>query len=272
MLQREFAPVGPPIFEWIATKILKRKIIYDFDDAIWIPNSSTANSIAGWFKCFWKTKYICRWSYKVVGGNNYLCAFAKKFNERVIKIPTCVDTLHVHNKLKQHNHNSLTIGWTGSHSTLKYLDMVVPIIRDLQEKIDFSFLVIADKKPHLILKDWQFIYWSIETETEDLLKMDIGLMPLSADAWSEGKCGFKLIQYFASGIPAVASPVGVNKEIIENGVNGFLCNNKEEWETALGQLMEDSFLRKQMGFAGRKKIEEHYSVQAQAQIFLQLFS
>jgi len=272
MLQREFAPIGPPVFEWIVTKILKGKIIYDFDDAIWIPNASATNRMAGWLKCHWKIKYICSWSHKVVGGNNYLCAFAKEFNECVIKIPTCVDTLNGHNKLKQHNNNNLTIGWTGSHSTLKYLDIVVPIIRELQEKMDFSFLVIADEKPPLNLKNWQFIYWNPETETKDLLKIDVGIMPLSTDAWSEGKCGFKLVQYFASGIPAIASPVGVNKEIIENGKNGLLCDSKEEWGKAMSQLLSDSFLREQMGLAGRKKIEAHYSVQSQSEIFLQLFS
>src|SRR6266498_5267114 len=157
MLQREFTPIGPPIFEWITAKILKQKIIYDFDDAIWIPAISSENILAGWLKCSWKIKYICRWSYKVVGGNDYLCAFAKKYNKNVIKIPTCVDTVGVYNKVKQHNSSHLTIGWTGSHSTIKYLDGIIPAIHELQQELDFNFLVIADKCPPLRLKAWQFI-------------------------------------------------------------------------------------------------------------------
>jgi len=270
-IHREASPIGPPFFEWWLAKVLQKKIIYDFDDAIWIPNSTSSNRFIIWLKAFWKVKYICKWASKVVGGNDYLCRYAKQFNSNVIRIPTCVDIASEHNHIKRNN-GKLFAGWTGSHSTLKYLDLLVPVIRDLQKKMDFSFLVIADKKPHLNLDDWQFIYWNFETEKEDLAKMDVGLMPLSADAWSEGKCGFKLIQYFSIGIPAIASPVGVNNEIIENGRNGFLCDSTEEWKKALSQLLSDSFLREQMGLAGRKKIEACYSIQSQAQIFLQLFS
>lgn len=272
MLQREFAPVGPPFFEWITAKILRRKIIYDFDDAIWIPNTSAENKLAGLIKCFWKVKYICKWSYKVVGGNDYLCAFARQFNDQVIRIPTCVDTKNAHYKLKQSDADSLTIGWTGSHSTLKYLDQVIPVIDELQSEFDFKFLVIADKRPILSLANWKYIPWNILTETEDLLSFDIGIMPLIADEWSEGKCGFKLIQYFACGIPGVASAVGVNKIIVEHGINGFLCCSKDEWRSALKSLLSDQSLRDRMGKAGRKKIEEQYSIQSQEAKFIQLFS
>ena len=85
-IHREAAPVGPPVYEWIISKVFRKKIIYDFDDAIWIPNTSNVNRIASWFKAFWKVKYICKWSYKVVGGNDYLCAYARLFNKQVIKI------------------------------------------------------------------------------------------------------------------------------------------------------------------------------------------
>ena len=108
-----------------------------------------------------------------------------------------------------------------SHSTLQYLDNIVSIIKELQEEIDFTFLVIADKNPELPLKDFQFVPWAAATEIQDLLRMDIGSMPLQADTWSEGKCGFKLIQYLSLAIPALASPVGVNKVIIQEGINGY---------------------------------------------------
>lgn len=272
MLQREFAPVGPPIFEWICAKVLNRKIIYDFDDAIWIQNTSGENKLANWFKAFWKIKHSIKWSYKVVPGNDYLANYARKYNDKVVLIPTCVDTAHVHNKIKQHHDGKLIVGWTGSHSTLKYLDDLIPAIKALQEEMDFTFLVIADKNPELDLKDWEFVKWNAATEIDDLLKMDIGVMPLTPDEWSEGKCGFKLIQYLSLGIPALASPVGVNKVIIEQGVNGYLCENTEEWKKHLKELLANTSLRTEMGAAGRRKVVNHYSIQSQTEKYLQLFS
>jgi glycosyltransferase involved in cell wall biosynthesis len=271
-IHREAAPLGPPVFEWILACVFKKKIIYDFDDAIWIPNTSAQNKLAGWLKASWKVKYICKWAYKVVGGNDYLCAYASQFNKNVVKIPSCVDTANSHNRVKQQQEGRLTIGWTGSHSSLKYLDPLIPVINELQKEQEFTFIVIADKKPSFSLPNLEFITWNAATEVDDLLKLDIGVMPLAADKWSEGKCGFKLIQYFALGIPAVASPVGVNAIIVEDGVNGFLCEKDEEWKTALGKLLNDPSLRQAMGLAGRKKIEESYSIRSQSEKFVKLFS
>lgn len=271
-IQRGSAPVGPPVFEWILTKLLGKKIIYDFDDAIWIPNTSRENKIAGWFKAFWKVKYICKWSYKVVGGNDFLCDYARKYNRNVIKIPTCVDTGRHHTFQKMHDNKDLVIGWTGSHTTLVYLDEVKDVLQKMQKEFDFSFLVICNKPPAWQMNKLIFIPWSDKTEVEDLLKMDIGIMPLKENQWTEGKCGFKLIQYMSLGIPAAASPAGVNKIIIEEGVNGFLCHSSDDWENALRKLLTDSSLRQKKGEAGRKKIIGQYSIQSQAEKFVGLFS
>ena len=271
-VHREAAPLGPPVFEWIITKLWRKKMIYDFDDAIWIPNTSAENKIASLVKANWKVKYICKWAYKVVGGNDYLCNYAKQVNSNVIRIPTCVDMERIHNKIKTHHNGKVVVGWTGSHSTLSYLGDVIPVIKELQEEIDFSFLLIANKKPELNLRDWEFVPWNETTEVQDLLKIDIGIMPLHDDAWSEGKCGFKLIQYLSLGIPAVASPVGVNKDIIEDGTNGYLCSNNEEWKSRLKELITDMQLRQRMGEAGHSKMIREYSIQSQKDNFLNLFS
>lgn len=272
-IHREAAPIGPPVFEWYLAKVLHKKIIYDFDDAIWIPNTSANNKLAGLVKAFWKVAYICKWSYKISAGNDYLCAFAQKSGaQQIVKIPTVVDTERRYNQLKQHQPNNIVVGWTGSHSTLKYLDELMPILQALQEELDFTFLVIADKEPSLPLKNWRFCPWNEQTEIEDLLKIDIGVMPLSNDNWSEGKCGFKLIQYLSLGIPAVASPVGVNKIIVEEGVNGFIARDPQEWATALRKLISDTALRSAMGEAGRAKIVAEYSIRSQKSNFLTLFT
>jgi glycosyltransferase involved in cell wall biosynthesis len=271
-VHREAAPLGPPFFEWMIAKVWRKKMIFDFDDAIWIPNITAENKLATLLKSFWKIKYICKWSYKVAGGNDYLCDFARRSNPNVVRMPTCVDMERMHNQTKVHGDHKVVVGWTGSHSTLPYLNDVMEVLQELQQELNFSFMVIADKKPELPLRDWQFIPWQEDSEVSDLLKMDIGIMPLQPDEWSEGKCGFKLIQYLSLSIPAVASPAGVNKIIIENGVNGYLCNSTAEWKAALTQLINNTAQRKQFGEAGQQKMRAAYSVQAQQGNFLRLFS
>lgn len=270
-IHREAAPLGPPVFEWLLAKIWRKKIIYDFDDAIWIPNTSAANRWMGWAKAFWKVKRICRWSYRVAAGNEYLAEYARRYAKQVVRIPTVVDTEKGHSRIKEHGSQRPVAGWTGSHSTLPYLEPLVPVLQRLQEEMDFEFTVIADKDPQLPLRNYRFITWRAETENADLLQLDIGVMPLEADAWSEGKCGFKLIQYFAAGVPALASPVGVNKQIIEEGINGYLCRTEDDWESGLRLLLADPALRKKMGAAGREKVVKEYSLQSQREPFLNLF-
>jgi glycosyltransferase involved in cell wall biosynthesis len=272
LLQREAAPLGPPIFEWVIIKIFKRKIIYDFDDAIWIPHISQHNRVARYFKNTAKVKYICKWAYKVSCGNEYLCSYARQYSNRVIYNPTCVDTDNQHNMVAEHNAAKLTIGWTGSFSTLKYLDALQPILKKLQGKYDFDIKIICNKRPELDLENIIYIEWSEENEIKELASCQIGLMLLPDDEWSKGKCGFKLIQYMALEIPALCSPIGVNNTIIDNGLNGVFCDSPEEWYTAIERLLLDDSLRKRMGEAGRKKIMEQYSLQSNKENILSLFN
>lgn len=271
-VQRGASPFGPPVFEWLIAKVWRRKMIFDFDDAIWMSNSATQNKVIALFKAFWKVKYICKWSYKVVGGNEFLCDYARKYNKSVVRIPTCVDTRFHHNIVKEHKPGKVTIGWTGSHTTLRHLSLVEKTLQQLRNDFNFDILIIANERPKWGIDDYTFITWNEKTEVEDLAKIDIGIMPLILDDFSKGKCGFKLIQYLSLGMPALASPVGVNSEIIDHGVNGFICDKPEEWKSALAILLKDAYLRNTMGAAGRKKIEEAYSVELQAIKFLNLFS
>lgn len=271
-LQREMAPVGPPVFEWIVSKILKCKIIHDFDDAIWIPNITEGNQLVRFAKCFWKVKWICKWSYKISAGNEFLAAYAKQYNQSVVLNPTCVDTNTKYNVLASQHSYPPVIGWTGSHSTIQFLTVGIPAIQKLEQQQLFRFLTICDKKPEFDLKSLEFKAWNKETEIEDISKINIGIMPLKEDAWSEGKCGFKLIQYMALGIPAVASPVGVNKRIIDDGVNGYLCRTSEDWIQRLTELLNDEEKRIAFGKKGREKIIREYSIEANASNFLSLFS
>ncbi|GAC1419416.1 MAG: glycosyltransferase family 4 protein [Flavisolibacter sp.] len=268
-IHRETSPFGPPFFEWVIAKLWRKKIIYDFDDAIWVSDSNM--KIINWFKAFWKIGVICRWSYKVSAGNSYLAQYASQFNHKVIIIPTCVDTLKSHNQLKDQYNEKVVIGWTGSHSTLFYLDLIEPILKKLAASDNILILIICNKPPSFSFPNLHFIQWDESSEIEDLLKINIGIMPLIANKWSEGKCGFKLIQYLSLGIPAVASPVGVNNIIIKQGINGFLCAEQDEWYTSLLSLVKDEDLRKKMGSNGRQGIIKSYSVLANSGTFLKLF-
>ncbi len=271
-LYREAAPIGPPVFEWLLAKLFRKKIIYDFDDAIWIPVASEQNKLALRLRAFWKVGVICKWSYKVSVGNDYLGDFARQYNPSVLLVPTVVNTRSGHDGVRDQASSSLVIGWTGTFSTLPYLQIILPVIQRMQEKIDFTFLVIADRDPKLPLKNYQFVRWNKATEKEDLLRMNIGVMPLYDDELSKGKCGFKAIQYMSLGIPAVVSPVGVNSIIVRDGQEGFVCADETAWEEKLTLLLRDEVLRTDMADASRQRIEENYSVAATTDLFLKLFA
>ncbi|MCS7003806.1 MAG: glycosyltransferase family 4 protein [Cytophagales bacterium] len=270
---REATLVGPPIFEFLIAKIFRKPIIYDFDDAIWLPNFSEANRWIHWIKMYSKVNYIMQWSSVISAGNEYLAEYARKQNPKakIIVNPTTIDTEHYHNKIKDQHTEKLVIGWTGTHTTLRYLREIVFILQELEQSYDFEFLVISNQKPNFSLRSLVYIQWNKDTEIEDLLRMNVGIMPLVRDAWSEGKCGFKALQYMALGIPAIVSPIGVNTKIVDNGVNGFLCDSPQEWKDALVALLKEPQLRVRMGIAARRKVVEHYSVLSNTPNFLSLF-
>ncbi len=270
-IHREAAPIGPPIFEWIIAKVLRKKIIYDFDDAIWLPNTSDNNRIAAGLKWHSKVSLTCRWSYKVSCGNAYLADYARQFNNNVIVNPTTIDTDSYHNRIKDQHTPKLTIGWTGTHSTIQYLDAIVPVLQKLEQNYDFVFTVISNSPPSFSLRSLNYIKWSKGAEIDDLLKFNIGVMPLTDDPWSRGKCGFKALQYMSLGIPALVSPVGVNTNIVDDGINGRICHDNNEWEQTIEDLINNKDLKINWGKEARKKIETKYSVLSNSQNFIGLF-
>jgi len=272
-IHRFAIPIGPPIFEWVLSKVLGKKIIYDFDDAIWIEDSTKENKLTSFMKPHLGVKKICTWSYKVSCGNNYLADYAKKYNKNVIVNPTTIDTEYYHNpELYKKEKNRLKIGWTGTHSTIKYLDEITGVISQLEEVYEFDFVVIANKNPNFSLKSFQYIEWNKDTELQDLYQIDIGLMPLFSDEWSNGKCGFKSLQYMSMGIPTIASTVGVNVNIINDGVNGYLSTSQNDWYKCIELLILNKTLRNRIGNNGRKTVVDSYSVKSNNKNVLQLFN
>ncbi|RZK91780.1 MAG: glycosyltransferase family 1 protein, partial [Hymenobacter sp.] len=180
---------------------------------------------------------------------------------------------HLHNRVRdQAAPCRLVIGWTGTHSTLKYLDQVVPVLAQLEaEGLDFEFRVISNQAPVLPLRSLVFVPWHKDTEIADLLTFHVGLMPLEDDLWAQGKCAFKALQYMALGIPALVSPVGMNPEVVQSDYNGYVCTTAADWEAHLRQLLANPDLRQQLGVAARATVVEKYSVRANTPNFIRLF-
>lgn len=271
-IHREASPFGPPIFSWLVAKVFRKYMIFDFDDAIWIPNASESNSgLTMSFKRFRNAGNVCKWAKVVSVGNKYLAEYALGFNKNVVVNPTTIETEGHHNVIKKHGTSKFVIGWTGSHSTLKYLNDIYPVLQELEKQFDFEFHVIADVPPKFQMKSLKFVPWNKTSEIDDLLEFNIGLMPLPDDIWSKGKCGFKALQYMALGIPAIVSNVGVNAEIVDHGVNGFVCKNENDWKEFLKLSLSKPELVKELSKHTREKIVANYSVKSNGKNFLSLF-
>lgn len=270
-IHREAMPVGPPVLEWVIAKVLRKKIIYDFDDAIWLTDEK--ERLSNVLRCFWKVKYICQWSYRVSCGNAYLANYASQWNHQVVINPTTID-MDYHfseaNSPKAHQTELPIIGWTGSHSTLKYLSGLLPVLKKHQDR--FKLLVICDQDPAYHLAHYEFVKWTPELEIPTLNRMDIGIMPLPIDQWTEGKCGFKALQYMAMAKPVICSAVGVNTTIVNHQQNGWLANTDAEWQEAFELLLDNAELRVELGLAGQKKVMEEYSVGSNRSLFMGLFA
>ncbi|MBK9412665.1 MAG: glycosyltransferase family 4 protein [Bacteroidetes bacterium] len=271
-VHREAFMTGTTIFERLY-KRTKAKLIFDFDDSIWIHNVSDANKKLSWLKSPEKTGKIIEMADLIFAGNQYLADYAKKYNSAVVIIPTTIDTNEYKN-LNLNNHQAVCIGWSGSMTTIKHFEYAIPFLIEIKRKYGnrVYFKVIGDsgyKNEELGIKG---IGWKKEEEIKELSTFDIGIMPLPHDEWAKGKCGLKGLQYMALEIPTIMSPVGVNVEIIKDGTNGFLAETTEDWINKLSSLIESEELRKQIGKSGRKTVEENYSVTSQEKNYLKYFN
>lgn len=261
-VQREAFMTSSVFFEKQFAK--HSKLVFDFDDSIWLHDVNPNQGILNRLKNADKTAEIITISDLAIAGNPYLADYAKKYSKHVVIIPTTIDT-EVYQKIGRKGiADKICIGWSGSFSTIKHFETVVPALRIIKNKYGdlVYFKVIGDesyKNPELNISG---LPWKKETEIEDLSEIAIGLMPLPDDEWSRGKCGLKGLQYMALEIVTIMSPVGVNTDIISDGVNGFLAGTTEEWVSKLSMLIEDNELRVGVGRSGRKTVLDHYSVLA----------
>jgi len=268
-IHRESWPLGFIIFEKIIL-FRKKPIIFDFDDAIFLTNVSKANNFIERFKNPQKIFKIISLSNHVIAGNRYLADFALKFNKNVTIVPSAIDTENCFPKkdVKQFKHE-LVVGWIGSVTTAEFLKPMDNVFKKLSEKYKYlTFKIVGTDFYGENLNNLIFKRWSLNEEQADLQNFDIGIMPMPDNAWTRGKCGFKAILYMAVGIPVVCSPVGVNREIINDGINGFFAETDNGWIEKLSLLIEDAGLRNKIGLAGRKTIEEKYSIKVNAPKFI----
>ena len=270
-VQREAFMTGSTYFERKLSK-LNVPLIFDFDDAIWFEDEGSHLGVLGKLKRPAKTAEIIGLANKVIAGNSYLADYALKFNSNVEIIPTTIDTDWYQPKAKKSG-GVVVIGWSGSFSTIKHFEQIIPVLLKLKEKYKDKviFKVIGDSTYTQEELGIQGISWQADTEVASLQEFDIGIMPLPDEEWTRGKCGAKGLQYMGLGIPAVMSPVGVNTEIIEDGVNGFLAGTDEEWLEKLKKLIEFPEFRVQLGAAGRETVVARYSVEANKEKYLKLF-
>jgi glycosyltransferase involved in cell wall biosynthesis len=262
-IYREAIMTGSTRFERQLAKRCKR-LILDFDDAIWLQDVSEGNRKLAWLKRPSKTAEIIKLCSLVITGNQYLADYARQYNNNVTVIPTTLETGTFRRTEAPPANGTVCIGWTGSITTLRHLELAVPVMKRLYAIYGnaIAFRVIADREWSMGELPVEFVRWSGERETRDLSPIHIGIMPLPDDQWAKGKCGFKGLQYMAMEIPAVMSPVGVNTGIIEDGVNGFLAASEQEWFDKLNLLIQDAALRERLGRAGRTTVETRYSFEA----------
>jgi len=270
-IYRETTPFRTIFFEWWCKKVWKKKIVYDFDDAIFLPAISDSNRVVSILKNSQKVFKTIQMSDIVFVGNQYLASHARAFNDRIEILPTIIDTnAYAQQKKNLTENRQLCLGWSGSFSTISYFLDTIPLIQKIHSSSSHKFRVKIIGKAGIRIPgiEVKSIAWQRDTEVSDLCEMDIGIMPLKDDPWSWGKCGLKILQYMALGIPPVASNVGVNKDIVIDGVNGFLAQTDEEWFQKIQTLLEDQDLRNHMGKMARKTIEENYSLKKYTSYFI----
>lgn len=270
-VQREAYYLGITLFEWLFSK--QSKLIYDFDDSIWLPNVSDANKSFNWLKKPEKTSKIISYAHLVFAGNKFLYDYAVKFNKNVKIVPTTINTEEYKRINVQRERAGICIGWSGSITTIQHFQWAEPFLKKIKKKYGekIYFKVIGDENYENKELEIKGLPWRKEDELKHLSSFDIGIMPLPDDDWSRGKCGLKGLQYMALEIPTIMSPVGVNTEIIIDGVNGFLAKDEYEWIEKISLLVESEELRKTIGKNGRQTVIEKYSFDREKYNYLKFF-
>jgi glycosyltransferase involved in cell wall biosynthesis len=264
ILQRKLLPS----WQLNALRRASRHLVFDFDDAVLFRDSYSHRSPHSRWRSRRFTQTVCT-ADTIVAGNDFLADAALRAGasvERVHVIPTCVEPL---NYPIARQAGTVELVWVGSASTLQGIDQARPLWQELAEAIPgLKLRVICDRFPELFPLPIVPVIWNRETEARELAAGHIGVSWIPDDLWSRGKCGLKVLQYQAAGLPVVANPVGAHRELIRNGETGFFATTAHEWVQAVARLVSDMRLRQKMGLLARRQVESDYSVAAWAETFV----
>ena len=267
---REAFPVGPPLLERALDAACGR-LAFDFDDAIWVPATNFANPLDRLRDWDRPAKIIAR-ADRVIAGSRLLAEYARAHAapERVSILPTVVDTARFRPSPRAPD-GTVVVGWIGTPRNTSYLQAVWPALAEAARATPALRYVLVGAEPFDTADvPVRFVPWTLAGEIADIQGFDIGIMPLADDAQARGKCGFKIIEYMACGVPAVASPVGANPDVLADGITGRLAADHAGWLAALTELARDSALRHAMGQAARARAVEQFSTDAVAPRFVGL--
>ncbi|MBI4349039.1 MAG: glycosyltransferase family 4 protein [Elusimicrobia bacterium] len=261
LVYRESAPLGPPVIE----RLLRRArvpYVFDFDDAIFLGPMHPSNRRWAWLRRPARVDAAVRGATAVIAGNEYLAAWARRLNPNVSVIATPIDTDR-HQTATTRRDGPLVIGWVGSSTTAPYLHLLDSVLDEVGTRSDLVVRVIGGRyaHPRARVECWPY---RLDKEPEDVATFDVGVLPEPDDPWTRGKGAFKALVYMAAGIPVVASDVGVNPEVVIDGVTGYCVSDAPSWVSALERLAADPELRTRMGSAGRRRAEEHHSLHVKA--------
>ena len=249
------------LFYFKLLRLVSNKLVYDFDDANFIkPDGSESQTRYESFKRFMLM------SDHIWAGNNYLALEAKKFTKQVSIVPTSIEPEKYALKVKKPE-NTFDLVWIGSHSTSKYIKEIIPVLGKASKKIPrLRLKIIADFE--VTSDEFEIISlpWSSDIEANELASSHVGLAPMPDDPWTKGKCGLKVLQYMAASLPVISSRSGINAEIVQDGVTGYLVDSETQWVEVLEDLYKNKSKLNTMGINAREVVNQHYSVDAVYQI------
>ncbi len=270
-IHRESFPLGPAWFER-ALRLLGKRYVYDFDDAVFLPNAAQPNRLFARLKCPGKTATAVRLSSLTIAGNEYLASYASSTGARRVEIlPTVVDTNVFCPPEKTGTGSPLVVGWIGSSTTIEFLAPFLELWPEIRRRVPGAVLrIVGGRLPEPLPDGVECVAWRLEDEIAQVRGFDIGIMPMPDNPWTRGKCAFKAIEYMAAAVPAVCSPVGMNNELIDHGRNGYLPRDNGQWVEIIVKLAGDASLRRLVGRAGRDEIERAYSLKAAGPRFVRI--
>lgn len=266
---REAALLGPAFLE---KRIARRKpIIYQLDDPLYVPYRSPSNGYLSYLKFFGKIADIIRMSKVVIVNSSHIREFAAQHNRNIWQVPSIVDTDRYDFRPEPDNLERVTVGWSGSPTTVGNIRVVANALRQLQGKVSCGVHLIGGTEFELPGVDYTAQKWSAETEIEDLRRMQVGMIPVPVNEWNKRKFFMKTAQYMALGIPPVCTPMGSNPEVIEHGRTGFLADTDAEWVEYLSLLVNDGDLRREMAGRAARVARERFSLEANAPKVVEAF-